>query len=99
MRAMKMLAVAAAALSLGAAEVKAEPLKIGIIESLSGAQTSTGRLFATAAQYVIDQINADGGFNGAPIEMRSRQTELRDRYMHTPAPRAEGGLPRAYPQR
>ena len=38
-------------------------------------------------------------FNGAPIQMRSRQTELRDRYMHTPAPRAEGGLPRAYPQR
>ena len=38
-------------------------------------------------------------FNGAPIPMRSRQTDLRDRYMHTPAPRAEGGLPRAYPQR
>ena len=38
-------------------------------------------------------------FNGAPIEMRSRQTELRDRYMRTPAPRVEGGLPRAYPQR
>lgn len=37
-------------------------------------------------------------FNGVPVEMRSRQTELRDRYMHTPAPRAEGGLPRAYPQ-
>jgi len=69
MRAMKTLAVAAAVLSLGAAEVRAEPLKIGIIESLSGAQTSTGRLFATAAQYVVDQINAEGGFNGAPIEV------------------------------
>lgn len=37
--------------------------------------------------------------NGAAIPMRSRQTELRDRYLHAPAPRAEGGLPRAYPQR
>lgn len=69
MRAMTTLAVAAAVLSLGAAEVKAESLKIGIIESLSGAQTSTGRLFASAAQYVIDQINADDGFNGSPIEV------------------------------
>src|SRR5690606_30839033 len=33
-------------------------------------------------------------FNGVPIQMRSRQTELRDRYLRTPAPRAEGGLPR-----
>ncbi|MCL4764996.1 MAG: branched-chain amino acid ABC transporter substrate-binding protein [Hyphomicrobiaceae bacterium] len=47
----------------------AEALKIGIIESLSGAQTSTGRLFATAAQYVVNDINKNGGFNGAPIEI------------------------------
>lgn len=33
-------------------------------------------------------------FGGAPIEMRSRQTELRDRYM-----RSEGPLPRAYDAR
>ena len=38
-------------------------------------------------------------FNGTAIPMRSRQTDLRDRYQHRPAPRAEGGLPRAYPQR
>src|SRR5690606_24006024 len=38
-------------------------------------------------------------FKGVPIQMRPRQAELRDRYMHVPAPRAEGGLPRAYPQR
>lgn len=69
MRGLKTLVAAAALLSLGVAEVRAEPLKIGIIESLSGAQTSTGRLFATAAQYVIDQINAEGGFNGAPIQV------------------------------
>jgi imidazolonepropionase-like amidohydrolase len=31
-------------------------------------------------------------FDGRAIPMRSRETELRDRYL-----RAEGGLPRAYP--
>jgi branched-chain amino acid transport system substrate-binding protein len=70
MKAFAALAVTTAlGMSLGVAEVRAEALKIGIIESLSGAQTSTGRLFATAAQFVVDQINAEGGFNGAPIEV------------------------------
>lgn len=47
----------------------AEALKIGIIESLSGAQTSSGRLYATAVKYGVDRINAAGGFNGQPIEV------------------------------
>lgn len=59
--------VAAAGLAGGVAQ--AEPLKIGIIESLSGSQTSTGRLFAAAAQYVVDDINANGGFNGEPVQV------------------------------
>ena len=36
-------------------------------------------------------------FDGRAIPMRSRQTELRDRYLRTSTGRAEGGLPRAYP--
>jgi branched-chain amino acid transport system substrate-binding protein len=36
--------------------------------SLSGGQTSTGRPFATAAGYGIEQINKAGGFNGGKIE-------------------------------
>ncbi|MGY0620575.1 amidohydrolase family protein [Lysobacter sp. A378] len=36
-------------------------------------------------------------FDGKPIEMRSRQTELRDRYLRPQVPRENGGLPRAYP--
>lgn len=59
----------AAVFVMSATAAHAEALKIGIIESLSGAQTSTGRLFATATKYVIDQINAEGGFNGAPIQV------------------------------
>ncbi|MCL1635755.1 amidohydrolase family protein [Luteimonas sp. SX5] len=34
---------------------------------------------------------------GRAIPMRSRQTELRDRYLRTDAPAESGGLPRAYP--
>lgn len=59
----------ALAVGLAAGAARAEPLKIGIIESLSGAQTSTGRLFATASRYVINDINTKGGFNGAPIQV------------------------------
>ena len=62
-------AALAAGLAAAAGPAQAEPLKIGIIESLSGAQTSTGRLFTAATRYVIDQINAEGGFNGEPIQV------------------------------
>lgn len=62
--------VAAATLAMGAASVQAESLKIAVVESLSGAQTSTGRLFLQATQYVVDQMNAEGGFNGQPIEIK-----------------------------
>ena len=34
---------------------------------------------------------------GNAIPMRSRQTELRDRYLHPSTPPGAGGLPRAYP--
>lgn len=68
---MTRLAIVAAtsAIALSASAASAEPLKIGIIESLSGAQTSTGRLYATAVGYGVDRLNAAGGFNGAPIEV------------------------------
>lgn len=35
-------------------------------------------------------------FDGRAIPMRSRQTELRDRYLHPATPANAGGLPRAY---
>lgn len=46
---------------------QAEPLRIAIMESLSGSQTSTGRLYATATQFVIDAANANGGYNSEKI--------------------------------
>jgi len=57
-------AVALAALALPA---QAEPLRIAILESLSGSQTSTGRLFATAIHFAVEEANARGGFNGEMI--------------------------------
>ena len=42
----------------------AAPVKIGLIETLSGPQASTGLTFRTAARYAIDRINAAGGWNG-----------------------------------
>lgn len=66
MRSFVMSAVSAAA-ALSATALHAEPLKIGIIESLSGAQTSTGRLYANAVKYGVGRINEAGGFNGEPV--------------------------------
>ncbi|WP_368669823.1 ABC transporter substrate-binding protein, partial [Agrobacterium sp. a22-2] len=60
------MAVTAVA-ALGTHTLHAEPLKIGIIESLSGAQTSTGRLYANAVKYGVGRINEAGGFNGEPV--------------------------------
>ena len=69
MNKLKLLGGAMLIASLTAGTAYAEPLKVGILESLSGGQTSTGRPFATAAGFGIDLINQTGGFNGAKIEI------------------------------
>ncbi|HEU4774037.1 MAG TPA: amidohydrolase family protein [Lysobacter sp.] len=45
----------------------------------------------------VNAVATQVWFDGRPIEMRSRQTELRDRYLQAPVPRVNGGLPAAYP--
>ncbi|MDF1585508.1 branched-chain amino acid ABC transporter substrate-binding protein [Marinimicrococcus flavescens] len=47
----------------------AEPLKVGIIEPMSGPDAATGELYVTAARYGLEEINRAGGFNGEPIEI------------------------------
>ncbi|ENR66291.1 hypothetical protein C032_02175 [Brucella abortus 63/294] len=50
--------VACAALSLaGAAGASAEPLKIALVETLSGPQASTGLLYRAAVLYQLGKIN------------------------------------------
>ncbi|RFC65963.1 branched-chain amino acid ABC transporter substrate-binding protein [Fulvimarina endophytica] len=61
------LVATASVAALATSIAHAEPLRIGIIESLSGAQTSTGRLYANAVKYGVDRINEAGGFNGEPV--------------------------------
>jgi branched-chain amino acid transport system substrate-binding protein len=50
--------------------VQAEPLRIGIVESLSGPQTLVGKQTVTAVQFVVEKVNAQGGFNGSLIEIK-----------------------------
>ncbi|CAA9347614.1 MAG: FIG01213217: hypothetical protein [uncultured Lysobacter sp.] len=45
----------------------------------------------------VSSVAAQVWFDGRAISMRSRQTELRDRYLRTLTPAEQGGLPRAYP--
>lgn len=47
--------------------VQAAPLKVALVETLSGPQASTGLLYRTAITYELDRMNAAGGWNGAPI--------------------------------
>nr|WP_245450765.1 branched-chain amino acid ABC transporter substrate-binding protein [Pseudaminobacter arsenicus] len=54
------------ALSAGGAAA-AEPLKIALVETLSGPQASTGLLYRAAVQYQVGKINEAGGYNGAPV--------------------------------
>lgn len=57
----------AAVLALLSTAAQAEPLRVAVIESLSGAQASTGRPYVFAARYVFDALNAHGGFNGEKV--------------------------------
>ncbi len=52
-----------------AAGAQAAPLKIGLIETLSGPQASTGLMFRAAARYAVERINQSGGWNGEPIQL------------------------------
>ncbi|MBW3550185.1 MAG: amidohydrolase family protein [Proteobacteria bacterium] len=45
----------------------------------------------------VNSVATQVWMNGQPIQMRSRQTELRDRYLRPRVPAENGGLPLAYP--
>lgn len=57
------------ALTLLASLAAAAPVKIGLIETLSGPQASSGQAYRTAVRYAVDQINAAGGWGGAPVQL------------------------------
>jgi branched-chain amino acid transport system substrate-binding protein len=52
-----------------AASAYAAPVKIGLLETLSGPQASTGQTFRAGVRYAIDKMNAAGGWNGEPVQL------------------------------
>ena len=60
--------VAFTALLLGTV-TSAAPLKVAVIEALSGPQASTGLSYRNATRYAIDRLNSAGGWNGEKIEL------------------------------
>lgn len=65
-------AAVAAALCLvftAASAASAAPVKIGVIETLSGPQAASGLLYRTAVRYSVERMNAEGGWNGQPVEV------------------------------
>lgn len=55
--------------ALASTAAQAEPLKIALVETLSGAQASTGLMYRAAVKFQLDKINAAGGWNGEPIQL------------------------------
>jgi branched-chain amino acid transport system substrate-binding protein len=60
-------AIASAALLVGIAH--AAPVKIGLVDTLSGPQASSGQAYRSGLRYVIDRLNAAGGWNGEPVQL------------------------------
>jgi branched-chain amino acid transport system substrate-binding protein len=61
------IAVPLLALLAGAAQ--AAPVKIGVLETLSGPQASTGQAYRAAVRYAVEKLNASGGWNGQPVQL------------------------------
>ena len=61
-------AAAIACLAFSAA-ASAQAVKIGVVETLSGPQAASGLMYRTAARYAVERINAQGGWNGQPVQL------------------------------
>ncbi len=58
------------ALALLAVTAQAAPVTIAVLESLSGPQAATGLAYRAAIRYNIDKLNASGGWNGQPVQLK-----------------------------
>jgi len=59
----------ACTLGLLSGTAAAAPVKIGVLETLSGPQASSGQAYRSAVRYAVDQINAAGGWNNEPVQL------------------------------
>lgn len=62
------LGLAFATLAMTAA-AEAEPVKVALIEALSGQAAASGKMYLDAIKYSVDQANKSGGVSGRPIEL------------------------------
>jgi branched-chain amino acid transport system substrate-binding protein len=56
-------------LALLATAAQAAPVKIAVLETLSGPQASTGQAYRAAVRYAVDKLNASGGWHGQPVQL------------------------------
>ena len=54
----------------GSIAAGAEPLKVAIIEAISGPAETVGRPIAQSTRLALEEINARGGYNGEPIVIK-----------------------------
>ena len=63
------LATLAAVASFACGSALADPVKIGLVETLSGPQAASGLMYRAAVRYAIERMNAEGGWNGEPVQL------------------------------
>jgi urea transport system substrate-binding protein len=56
------------AAALPATQAAAEPVKVGVLHSLSGTMTVSGTAVTDATLFAIDELNRSGGVLGRPVE-------------------------------
>lgn len=54
---------------LASTAADAAPVKIGLVETLSGPQASSGLAYRAGVRFSIDKLNAAGGWNGEPVQL------------------------------
>ena len=54
---------------LVASLAQAASVKVGLLETLSGPQASTGQTYRAGVRYGIERLNAAGGWNGEPLQL------------------------------
>lgn len=60
---------ACAVACLAAAPAFADPVKIAVVETLSGPNAASGLMYRQAVRYAVDRMNAEGGWNGEPVQL------------------------------
>ena len=60
----------------GAAAPSGDPLVIGLLVPLAGAVAQTGEQISNVVQMRVDEINADGGVLGRPLEIKTYDTKF-----------------------